>query len=107
ETDETRTCGQYQLDGVIICSPTPRHHDQASLALERGLHVLCEKPLASDRTQIVDLIERQKRSGRVLSIAHQRRYMAPYATARRELTEHADFYGPVRQIHLFVCERWQ
>ena len=90
----------------MICSPTTRHHDQASLALERGLHVLCEKPLASDRAQILDLIERQKRSGRVLSIAHQRRYMAPYATARRELTERAAFYGPIRQIHLFVCERW-
>jgi predicted dehydrogenase len=106
ENDELQAFERHQLDGVIICSPTTRHHDQASLALERGLHVLCEKPLASDRAQILDLIERQKRSGRVLSVAHQRRYMAPYATARRELTEHADYYGPLRQIHLFVCERW-
>ena len=106
ETDELRAFEQYQLDGVVICSPTTRHHDQASSALERGLHVLCEKPLASDRAQILDLIERQKRSGRVLSVAHQRRYKAPYATAKRELTERADLYGPLRQIHLFVCERW-
>jgi predicted dehydrogenase len=106
ETDEQRAFEQYQLDGVIICSPTTRHHDQASLAMERGLHVLCEKPLASDRAQILDLIERQKRSGCVLSIAHQRRYKAAYATARRELTKRAEFYGSLRQIHLFVCERW-
>jgi predicted dehydrogenase len=106
ETDEQRAFEQYALDGAIICSPTTRHHDQASLALERGLHVLCEKPLASDRPQILDLVERQRRSGRVLSVAHQRRYKAPYATARRELTERADDYGPLQHIHLFVCERW-
>ena len=106
ETDELKAVEQYQLDGVVICSPTTRHHDQASLALERGLHVLCEKPIASSRSQILDLIERQKRSGRILSVAHQRRYMSAYATARRELTERADFYGPLQQIHVFVCERW-
>jgi predicted dehydrogenase len=106
ETDERVAFDQYQLDGAVICSPTTRHHDQASLALERGIHVLCEKPIASDRPQILDLIERQKRSGRVLSVAHQRRYMSTYATARRELTERAGFYGPLRQIHVFVCERW-
>src|SRR5262249_7079934 len=61
---------------------------------------------ASNRAEILDLIERGQRSGRVLSISHQRRYRAPYATARRELSERADFYGPVRSIHLFVCERW-
>ena len=60
ETDELRAFERYQLDGAIICSPTTRHHDQASLALERGLHVLCEKPLASDRAQILDLIERRE-----------------------------------------------
>jgi predicted dehydrogenase len=106
ETDELKAFEQHQVDGVIICSPTTRHHEQASLALERGLHVLCEKPLASNRQQILDLIDRQKRSGRVLSISHQRRYKAPYATAHRELSRNAEFYGPLQQIHLFVCERW-
>ena len=96
-----------ELDAVIICSPTLRHHHQVCRALDHGLHVLCEKPLATTREQIVEIIERANHVGRLVSIAHQRRYMSPYATARRELTENAEFYGPLLQIHLFVCERWQ
>ncbi|HEX4148476.1 MAG TPA: Gfo/Idh/MocA family oxidoreductase [Pirellulales bacterium] len=105
--DEHVLCARRPLDAVVISSPTPRHYDQACLALESGLHVLCEKPLAPQRPQIVDLIERAQRSGRVFAISHQRRYKAAYVTARRELTERADWYGPVRQIHIYACERWQ
>jgi len=107
ETDAQRAIDAPDLDGVVICSPTLDHHWQSAQALDRGLHVLCEKPLASRREEIVDLIERAKRSRRVMSVSHQRRYLAPYATARRELTENADWYGPIREIHLSVCERWQ
>src|SRR4051812_35387925 len=76
ETDERVAIEKYDMDGAIICSPTLRHYDQATLALERGLHVLCEKPLAGERSQITDLIERHRRHGRILSISHQRRYKA-------------------------------
>jgi predicted dehydrogenase len=106
-TDERAACTQQPVEAVVIASPTPRHYDQACMALEAGLHVLCEKPLAGQRPQIVELIERAHRSGRVFAISHQRRYKSAYTTARRELTENADWYGPVRQVHIYSCERWQ
>jgi len=43
----------------------------------------------------------------LLVVSYQRRYKSPYLTARRELTERADWYGPLSQVHIFVCERWQ
>lgn len=108
EADERNAFDLHEeLDAVLICSPTLRHHHQVCQALDHGLHVLCEKPLAMQREQIVEIIERARHVGRVVSIAHQRRYTNPYATARRELTENADLYGPLQHIHLFVCERWQ
>lgn len=35
-----------ELDLVDICTPTPFHTEQSIKALERGIHVLCEKPVA-------------------------------------------------------------
>ncbi|HEY5311993.1 MAG TPA: Gfo/Idh/MocA family oxidoreductase, partial [Pirellulales bacterium] len=55
--DERVLLSQRPLDAVVISSPTQRHYEQACLALEAGLHVLCEKPLASQREQIVELVE--------------------------------------------------
>ena len=95
------------LRAAVIASPTLSHYEQVCRAFELGLDVLCEKPLTARRDEIVDLIERRDRLGRVLSISYQRRYKAPYRTAQRELAERADQYGPLQEVHVFVCERWQ
>jgi predicted dehydrogenase len=95
------------LDAVVISSPTPAHYEHVCAAFEAGLDVLCEKPLAKTRDEIMDLIRRRDQSGRLLSVAYQRRYKAGYQAAVRELRDNADFYGPLREVHLFVCERWQ
>lgn len=107
EVDLAAALRRDGLDGVLICSPTLLHYEQVCQALEAGLHVLAEKPLATRREEIVDLIDRSRRAGRILSIAHQRRYKQAFATARHELTARADWYGPIREVHIFGCERWQ
>ncbi len=107
ETDVAEALDRHALDAVVISSPTLLHFEQACLAFEHGLDVLCEKPLAATREQIVELIERHRRMQRILCVAYQRRYKAAYRTARRELTERAETYGPLKQVHIFVCERWE
>jgi predicted dehydrogenase len=105
EIDPIAAMGRHRLDAVVICSPTPLHYQQVCTAFDHGLDVLCEKPLCSGREQILDLIERHRQQGRILSISYQRRYKSIYLTARRELTENAAYY-PLKQVHIFVCERW-
>jgi predicted dehydrogenase len=39
------------IDGVCIVTPNASHHDMAVLAAEKGIHVMCEKPLAMDAGQ--------------------------------------------------------
>lgn len=106
ENDFDAALARGDCDAVILCSPNALHYEQVCAALDRGLHVLCEKPLAVERGHIDDLIDRAARSGRIVSIAHQRRYKSSYKTARRELMERRDVYGAVRQIHIFTCEAW-
>lgn len=45
------------LDAVIIASPTHTHYEIAKYALQKGLHVLCEKPLASTLEQAQELAD--------------------------------------------------
>ena len=51
------------LDAVVIASPDPLHHEQVLAALERGLHVFCEKPLCYSVADINDLIAARDRAG--------------------------------------------
>ncbi len=48
------------LEGVVVSSPHHLHFEHASAALERGIHVLCEKPmtlLASEANRLAGLAQ--------------------------------------------------
>jgi predicted dehydrogenase len=94
-----------QFDAAVVASPTHLHFDQASELMARGVPVLCEKPLARTRQEILDLIEMSRSSGTVLSVAYQRRTWAAYRTMR-ELVRSGE-YGPVRAVVSHNVEDWQ
>ncbi|WP_129658352.1 Gfo/Idh/MocA family protein [Rothia halotolerans] len=61
------------LDAVSIAVPTFLHAPIALAALERGLHVLCEKPIARTAEEGQSMVEAARRAGRVLEIAFNHR----------------------------------
>lgn len=63
------------LDAVSVAVPTFLHAPIAIAALERGLHVLSEKPLARDAEEGQQMVEAARKAGRVLDVAfnHRRR----------------------------------
>ncbi len=46
---------QGGVDAVVVCTPDDLHHPMTMAALNAGLHVLCEKPLASNAAQAEDM----------------------------------------------------
>ena len=48
----TRLLAEVELDAVLIATPTRLHAPMVRTALERGLHVFCEKPLTPDRRRV-------------------------------------------------------
>jgi predicted dehydrogenase len=62
------------VDAVSVVVPTPAHHAVASPALERGLHVLIEKPIATTIEEADDLLAIARRTGAVLQIGHVERF---------------------------------
>ena len=58
------------VDAVAIMSPNDTHHPLAAAALDAGLDVVCDKPVAHDAAQARDLATRARRGGRLFAIAH-------------------------------------
>jgi predicted dehydrogenase len=81
------------LDFVDITVPPRDHAVVAHAALDRGLHVLCEKPLASSAAEARDLLRHAREARRVLYPCHNYKH-APIVKAVRRVLE-ADQVGPV------------
>jgi predicted dehydrogenase len=64
------------LDAIIIASPANTHFDAARSALEEGLHVYVEKPLAEWAPDADMLVAEASRRGLVLQVGHQERLVA-------------------------------
>lgn len=73
---------EERLDGIILCTPPVTHPSIATFFLERGVDVLCEKPLAVSGAQARDMYACARRNGRLLQLASKFRYVGDVATAR-------------------------
>jgi predicted dehydrogenase len=69
------------LDAVVIAAPDPFHPELAVAALEAGLHVLCEKPLAITLEGCDRMKAARDRAGKVLQVAYMKRHDPAYRRA--------------------------
>ncbi len=63
------------VDAVSITTPASSHYEVARTCLERGLHVLVEKPIALDLDHADALIHLADENNLVLQVGHQERYV--------------------------------
>ena len=63
-----------KADAAVVAVPTERHFDVVRECLERGLHVLVEKPIAASREQAEALVALAQKKRRVLQVGHVERY---------------------------------
>ncbi len=62
------------VDAVSIAAPTHLHHALALAAIERGVHVLVEKPIGSNPREGRDIVAAAARKGVVLTVGHVERF---------------------------------
>ena len=60
----------FELQAVVIATPTSTHAPIIRDALDAGLHVLCEKPVCSTVEDARDIAARADESGRVVMVGH-------------------------------------
>ncbi|RZS91725.1 putative dehydrogenase [Motilibacter rhizosphaerae] len=86
------------VDAVVVATPTDTHAPVVLAALDAGLSVFCEKPLARTAAEAGELARRAAARGSKVAVGHVVRYFPEYAAARQA---HLDgILGPVAAARL-------
>ena len=98
------------VDLVVISTPPNSHYQWAKEALQRGIHVVLEKPMALTTDECDELINLAAAQKLLLVVYQNRRYDADFITMRSLITANA--IGDVFQYDSFVggyaepCSYW-
>ena len=63
-----------EIEAAVVVVPTPAHHAVARQALERGVHLLIEKPITTTLAEADELLSIAGRKGALLQIGHVERF---------------------------------
>lgn len=79
-------CDACELDAVIVSTPPSTHPEIVEALVARGLHVLCEKPLAIDSASAEAMYDAAERHGVLLTMATKFRFVDDVVKARSLVT---------------------
>jgi predicted dehydrogenase len=74
------------VDAATVATPTPTHYEVAKFLMERGKHVLIEKPITEDTAHARELIEFASQRQLVLQVGHIERFNPALNALERHLT---------------------
>lgn len=77
-------------EGVIICTENNRHRPFVEMCAARGIHVLCEKPIATTLEDARAIVEACEKAGVLLMTAFPMRFSAPLLEIKGRL-DNGDF----------------
>lgn len=103
-TDYAKMLAECPLDAVVIATPSRFHVDMVKAALEKGLHVFCEKPFTLSAADSAMLSELARSKNLVNQVGYHYRFVGAFREVKRLLdlgvigdVSHvmAEAYGPV------------
>ena len=95
---------QVELDAVEISTPHTLHFEQIMAALDKGLHVLTEKPMVCTVDHARRVIAKAEETGKVLMISYQRHLQAQYRYVRNQIA--AGELGDIQFISALQDQKW-
>lgn len=102
--DLDRMLDEARPQALVVATPTHLHAGMIQAALERGIHVFCEKPLVIDPSQSAVLTDAAAARGLVTQVGYHNRFVGAFREVQRLLdagaigavnTALAEAYGPV------------
>jgi predicted dehydrogenase len=103
-TDFGGMLDNVDLDAVLIATPSSSHAEMVGMALERGLHVFCEKPFTLDVRDAERLTAVSRDRGLVTQVGYHNRFVGAFREVKALLDAGAigtvtrvlgEAYGPV------------
>ena len=111
-TDWEQMLEAEQPDAVHVCTPHDLHASMTVAALQRDIHVLCEKPLCIRKEDIPVILQAEKESRASLGVCHQNRYNTINVFLKKYLSdkEVAGAHGSVvwkRTAEYYASAEWR
>jgi UDP-N-acetylglucosamine 3-dehydrogenase len=83
--DEVDALLPLGVDAITIAAPTHLHHDIALSCIKRGVHVLVEKPIASNPEEGRRIVAAARRAGVTLMVGHVERFNPAVETIKEAI----------------------
>ena len=97
-TDYREMFDGVDLDAVYFCLPPFAHSDAEIIAVERGFHLLVQKPVVLELETGVRIAEAIEKSGVISCVGYQRRYSNAAIATRDFLKD--------KTVGMVACHRW-
>lgn len=108
---------EKMADAVFLCTPDHLHYRPALAALEKGYHILLEKPIAQSWQECQEIVAKARERKCMVGICHVLRYH-PYFRKMKEIIDsgelgemislnHREEVGIERMTHAFVRGLWR
>jgi predicted dehydrogenase len=103
-TDFDAMLREVELDAIIIATPSSMHTKMVKAALDKGLHVFCEKPFCLDTKEGEEVTRIANEKGLVNQVGYHYRFVGAFQEIKRLLDAKAlgevthvlaEAYGPV------------
>jgi myo-inositol 2-dehydrogenase / D-chiro-inositol 1-dehydrogenase len=88
EADPIAAINDPEVDAVLIASPGAVHYEQVNACLDRGVPVLCEKPLTTDIASSYAIVQKEKALGKqLIQVGFMRRFDPEYVALRKLIAD--------------------
>lgn len=78
---------ELRLDGLVVATPNALHAPQTLAALDAGLAVFCQKPLALDAKQAREMVDAARKADRLLGVDYSYRFTEGAQRLRERLAQ--------------------
>ena len=104
-TDWRKMLDKVKLDAIEIHTPHTLHYEQIMAGLDRGLHVLTEKPMVCTTEHALAVQEKVKETGLKLQISYQRHFDRGFRFARQLIA--SGEFGKVQFVSALQSQEWK
>lgn len=110
--DQPKLC-----DALLICTQDAKHFEPTMKALDKGYHILLEKPMSPNPLETLQMAEKAEQMDRMLTVCHVLRYSTYFSTLKELIDQKAigdivsiqwtENVGYYHQAHSFVRGNWR
>lgn len=103
-SDFKKMIDEEELDFVVVATPTKLHYPMVKYAIEKGLHVFCEKPFMLTNDQGKEIVTLAKEKGTINQVGFHNHFIGTFIELKRLLQSKVlgelvhfsgEAYGPV------------